>query len=73
MLKEHTVTFSVDKQGDRGTRYEDSKFKNPSRGSYISYSIDCTYEKNSGVEEFKNGSRLSGDLRSQNVATRYYH
>ena len=68
--KEHTVTFSVDKQGDWGTRYEKSKFKNPSRGSYISYSIDCTYEKNSGVEEFKNGSRLSGDLRSQNVATR---
>ena len=67
--KEHTVTFSVDKQGDWGTRYEKSKFKNPSRGSYISYSIDCTYEKNSGVEEFKNGSRLSGDLRSQNVAT----
>ena len=68
--KEHTVTFSVDKQGDRGTNYKESKFKNPSRGSYISYSIDCTYEKNSGVEEFKNGSRLSGDLRSQNVATR---
>ena len=67
--KEHTVTFSVDKQGDRGTNYKESKFKNPSRGSYISYSIDCTYEKNSGVEEFKNGSRLSGDLRSQNVAT----
>ena len=68
--KEHTVTFSVDKQGDRGTNYKESKFKNPSRGSYISYSIDCTYEKNSGVEEFKNGSKLSGDLRSQNVATR---
>ena len=67
--KEHTVTFSVDKQGDRGANYKESKFKNPSRGSYISYSIDCTYEKNSGVEEFKNGSRLSGDLRSQNVAT----
>ena len=67
--KEHTVTFSVDKQGDWGTRYEKSKFKNPSRGSYISYSIDCTYEKNSGKKEFKNGSRLSGDLRSQNVAT----
>ena len=68
--KEHTVTFSVDKQGDWGTRYEKSKFKNPSRGSYISYSIDCTYEKNSGKKEFKNGSKLSGDLRSQNVATR---
>ena len=68
--KEHTVTFSVDKQGDWGTRYEKSKFKNPSRGSYISYSIDCTYEKNSGVDEFKNGSKLSGDLRSQNVATK---
>ena len=68
--KEHTVTFSVDKQGDWGTRYEKSKFKNPSRGSYISYSIDCTYEKNSGKEEFKNGSKLSGDLRSQNVVTR---
>ena len=68
--KKHTITFYVDKQGDRGTKYADSKFKNPSRGSYISYSIDCTYEKNSGVEEFKNGSRLSGDLRSQNVATR---
>ena len=68
--KEHTVTFSVDKQGDWGTRYEESKFKNPSRGSYISYSIDCTYEKNSGVDEFKNGSKLSGDLRSQNVATK---
>ena len=68
--KEHTVTFSVDKQGDRGTNYKESKFKNPSRGSYISYSIDCTYEKNSGKEEFKNGSKLSGDLRSQNVATR---
>lgn len=67
--KEHTVTFSVDKQGDRGTNYKESKFKNPSRGSYISYSIDCTYEKNSGKEEFKNGSKLSGDLRSQNVAT----
>ena len=67
--KEHTVTFSVDTQGKRGTGYEDSKFVNPSKGSYISYSIDCTYEKNSGVEEFKNGSRLSGDLRSQNVAT----
>ena len=67
--KKHTITFYVDKQGDRGTKYADSKFKNPSRGSYISYSIDCTYEKNSGVEEFKNGSRLSGDLRSQNVAT----
>ena len=67
--KDHTITFYVDKQGDRGTKYADSKFKNPSRGSYISYSIDCTYEKNSGVEEFKNGSRLSGDLRSQNVAT----
>ena len=67
--KEHTVTFSVDKQGDRGANYKESKFKNPSRGSYISYSIDCTYEKNSGVEEFKNGSKLSGDLRSQNVAT----
>ena len=68
--KNHTVTFAVDTQGDKGTFYEKSKFKNPSRGSYISYSIDCTYEKNSGVEEFKNGSRLSGDLRSQNVATR---
>ena len=67
--KEHTVTFSVDKQGDWGTRYEKSKFINPSKGSYISYSIDCTYEKNSGKEEFKNGSKLSGDLRSQNVAT----
>ena len=68
--KEHTVTFSVDKQGGLGTRYEKSKFVNPSKGSYISYSIDCTYEKNSGKEEFKNGSKLSGDLRSQNVATR---
>ena len=68
--KKHTITFYVDKQGDRGTKYADSKFKNPSRGSYISYSIDCTYEKNSGVEEFKNGSKLSGDLRSQNVATK---
>lgn len=68
--KNHTVTFAVDTQGDKGTFYEKSKFKNPSRGSYISYSIDCTYEKNSGVEEFKNGSRLSGDLRSQNVATK---
>ena len=67
--KNHTVTFAVDTQGDEGTKYADSKFKNPSRGSYISYSIDCTYEKNSGVEEFKNGSKLSGDLRSQNVAT----
>lgn len=67
--KNHTVTFAVDTQGDKGTKYTDSKFKNPSRGSYISYSIDCTYEKNSGVEEFKNGSKLSGDLRSQNVAT----
>ena len=67
--KNHTVTFAVDTQGDEGTFYENSKFVNPSRGSYISYSIDCTYEKNSGVEEFKNGSRLSGDLRSQNVAT----
>ena len=67
--KEHTVTFSVDTQGKRGTGYEDSKFVNPSKGSYISYSIDCTYEKNSGKEEFKNGSKLSGDLRSQNVAT----
>ena len=68
--KNHTVTFAVDTQGDKGTFYEKSKFKNPSRGSYISYSIDCTYEKNSGKEEFKNGSKLSGDLRSQNVATR---
>ena len=68
--KNHTVTFAVDTQGNEGTFYEKSKFKNPSRGSYIGYSIDCTYEKNSGVEEFKNGSRLSGDLRSQNVATR---
>ena len=68
--KEHTVTFSVDKQGDRGTNYTNSKFVNPSKGSYISYSIDCTYEKNSGKKEFKNGSKLSGDLRSQNVATR---
>ena len=68
--KNHTVTFAVDTQGDKGTDYKNSKFINPSRGSYISYSIDCTYEKNSGVEEFKNGSRLSGDLRSQNVATR---
>ena len=67
--KNHTVTFAVDTQGNEGTFYEKSKFKNPSRGSYISYSIDCTYEKNSGVEEFKNGSKLSGDLRSQNVAT----
>ena len=68
--KNHTVTFAVDTQGDEGTKYADSKFKNPSRGSYISYSIDCTYEKNSGVDEFKNGSKLSGDLRSQNVATK---
>ncbi len=68
--KNHTVTFAVDTQGDKGTKYTDSKFKNPSKGSYISYSIDCTYEKNSGVEEFKNGSKLSGDLRSQNVATK---
>lgn len=68
--KKHTITFYVDKQGDRGTKYADSKFKNPSRGSYISYSIDCIYEKNSGVDEFKNGSKLSGDLRSQNVATK---
>ena len=67
--KNHTVTFAADTQGNYGTDYKESKFKNPSRGSYISYSIDCTYEKNSGVEEFKNGSRLSGDLRSQNVAT----
>ena len=65
--KNHTVTFAVDAQGE--TDINRSKFVNPSRGSYISYSIDCTYEKNSGVEEFKNGSRLSGDLRSQNVAT----
>ena len=68
--KNHTVIFAVDTQGNYGTDYKESKFKNPSRGSYISYSIDCTYEKNSGVEEFKNGSKLSGDLRSQNVATR---
>ena len=68
--KNHTVTFAVDTQGNEGTFYEKSKFKNPSRGSYISYSIDCTYEKNSGVDEFKNGSKLSGDLRSQNVATK---
>ena len=68
--KDHTVTFAVDTQGKQGTDYKNSKFINPSRGSYISYSIDCIYEKNSGVEEFKNGSRLSGDLRSQNVATR---
>ena len=68
--KDHMVTFAVDTQGKQGTDYKNSKFINPSRGSYISYSIDCTYEKNSGVEEFKNGSRLSGDLRSQNVATR---
>ena len=68
--KDHTVTFAVDTQGKQGTDYKNSKFINPSRGSYISYSIDCTYEKNSGVEEFKNGSKLSGDLRSQNVATR---
>ena len=68
--KNHTVTFAVDTQGDEGTFYENSKFINPSRGSYISYSIDCTYEKNSGVDEFKNGSKLSGDLRSQNVATK---
>lgn len=67
--KNHTVTFAADTQGNYGTDYKESKFKNPSRGSYISYSIDCTYEKNSGVEEFKNGSKLSGDLRSQNVAT----
>ena len=67
--KKHTITFSVDNQGEDGTKYEKSKFKNPSKGSYISYSIDCTYEKNSGKEEFKNGSKLSGDLRSQNVAT----
>ena len=68
--KDHTVTFAVDTQGKQGTDYKNSKFINPSRGSYISYSIDCTYEKNSGKEEFKNGSKLSGDLRSQNVATR---
>ena len=68
--KDLMVTFAVDTQGKQGTDYKNSKFINPSRGSYISYSIDCTYEKNSGVEEFKNGSRLSGDLRSQNVATR---
>ena len=68
--KKHTITFSVDNQGEDGTKYEKSKFKNPSKGSYISYSIDCTYEKNSGKKEFKNGSKLSGDLRSQNVATR---
>ena len=68
--KNHTVTFAADTQGNYGTDYKESKFKNPSRGSYTSYSIDSTYEKNSGVEEFKNGSRLSGDLRSQNVATR---
>ena len=68
--KNHTVTFAADTQGNYGTDYKESKFKNPSRGSYISYSIDCTYEKNSGKEEFKNGSKLSGDLRSQNVATR---
>ena len=68
--KKHTITFSVDNQGEDGTNYEKSKFKNPSKGSYVSYSIDCTYEKNSGKEEFKNGSKLSGDLRSQNVATR---
>ena len=67
--KKHTITFSVDNQGEDGTFYEKSKFINPSKGSYISYSIDCTYEKNSGKEEFKNGSKLSGDLRSQNVAT----
>ena len=67
--KNHTVTFAADTQGNYGTDYKESKFKNPSRGSYISYSIDCTYEKNSGKEEFKNGSKLSGDLRSQNVAT----
>ena len=65
--KEHTITFSVDMQGE--TAIEKSKFVNPSKGSYVSYSIDCTYEKNSGKEEFKNGSKLSGDLRSQNVAT----
>lgn len=43
--KEHTVTFSVDKQGTNGTAIGSSKFINPSKGSYISYSIDCTYEK----------------------------
>ena len=51
--KNHTVTFAADTQGNYGTDYKESKFKNPSRGSYISYSIDCTYEKNSGKEEFK--------------------
>ena len=41
--KNHTVTFAADTQGNYGTDYKESKFKNPSRGSYISYSIDCTY------------------------------
>ena len=36
----------------------------------ISVTVSTVHmRKNSGVEEFKNGSKLSGDLRSQNVAT----
>ncbi len=66
--KDHTVTFAVDKQ--KQTELKNSKFINPSRGSYISYSIDCTYEKNSGVEKFNNSSKLSGDLRSQGTETK---
>ena len=66
--KDHTVTFAVDKQ--KQTELKNSKFVNPSRGSYISYSIDCTYEKNSGVEKFNNSSKLSGDLRSQGTETK---
>ena len=65
----HTMTFSTDSQGGV-TSYAKSKFKNPSKNSYISYSIDCIYAKNSGVKEFTNSFLLSGDLRSQSEETK---
>ena len=53
----HTVTFSS------------ANLKNPVKNWYLSYSIDCTVQQNSGAKQFANGFVLSGDLRSQGENT----
>ena len=53
----HTVTF------------DSTNIQNITEGSYLSYSIDCTVQQNSGAKQFANGFVLSGDLRSQGENT----
>lgn len=57
---------------DRTVTFSDSRLKSPESGWSISYSIDCTVQRNSGAKKFTNGFMLSGDLRSQGENTDVY-